>query len=260
MLFHFYCDESYDTDSVTKELNCLTISGFLSDEETWSEVEEAWTRVNRRYGVSCFHASDANGRRGEYQGWDENKRNVYMAELLHVINAQGKRMVAYNCGIRARQYRRILSEDARKRMGEPWMVCFKACVAMIAKHMETLPDDDRVQVCVERGSGFDTRAVRRLDWMKHHVQFAYGFRLTSCRYANPEQVVPLQVADLMAYEYFRRLKDSGSIREMRRPLKLIRQYNHYEEGYMGRKYFWKYKTHIESAKGGPDEVVVVPVL
>ena len=51
MLFRFYCDESYDGNSLCPD--ALTISGFFSDEETWAEIEMQWVTSIRDilYGV-----------------------------------------------------------------------------------------------------------------------------------------------------------------------------------------------------------------
>jgi hypothetical protein len=58
VLFRFYCDESYDGKA--NDPDYFTISGFFSDQPTWEEVEEDWTSINVRYGVSAFHATHLN--------------------------------------------------------------------------------------------------------------------------------------------------------------------------------------------------------
>ena len=135
--FRFYCDESFGSNVAGKKI--LTISGFLSDQQTWNEVEEDWKEINKRYGISCFHATDLNGARKEYEGWDKPKRDCYSGELLKSINSKGKKLVAYNCGMRIDEYQEIINEDGRAKLGKPWWACFKTCVAMIAKHMATFP-------------------------------------------------------------------------------------------------------------------------
>ena len=92
MLFRFYCDESYDGNSLRPD--ALTISGFFSDEATWAEIERQWSNVNARYSVQCFHATALNHGKEEYEGWPKEKRVAYSAELLAILTDQGKRLVA----------------------------------------------------------------------------------------------------------------------------------------------------------------------
>jgi hypothetical protein len=256
MLFCFYCDESYDGNSLRPD--ALTISGFFSDEETWAEIERQWNSVNARYSVECFHATALNHGKEEYQGWPKEKRVGYSAELLAILTDQGRRLVAYNCGIRSDAYRRIINDEGQRKLGSPWFVCFKSCIAMVARHMETLPVADSFSVIVEAGSGFDNMAMEFFEKLAKNPNFAYRHRLRACTAAKPQKAVGLQVADLMAYEYFRRLHRAG--KEMRKPLELIRKSSNYAEGFFGEDTLVSMKADIESAHCGPGELVIIPQL
>jgi hypothetical protein len=259
MMFRFYCDESYDGNK-KNEPNIITISGFFSNETTWKNVENDWKEINNRYGISCFHATDLNGARKEFDGWSKQKRNCYSGELLNSLKCKKKKMVAYNCGMYAGKYREIINETGRKKLGEPWFACFKTCIAMIAKHMETLPYNDRFTVFVEKGSGFDKQAIEFFKKLASNQSFIYRHRLEDCISASPEKYVGLQVADLMAYEYFKRIKKKDNNVEQRYPLKLIQENNHYEEGFFGENTFYDMKNRIESAMCGQNELVIIPNL
>ena len=255
-MFCFYCDESYDGNA--RQPDVLNISGFFSDSDTWEEVEEQWGKVNDKYGVQCFHAVALNHRNEEYQGWSKSKRDEYSGELLAIISAQKHRLVAYNCGMRADAYRRIINEEGQRKLGVPWFACFKSCIAMIAKHMETLPDSDGFSVIVERGSGFDVMAVEFVEKLANNPNFAYRHRLKTCIPAKPTDAIGLQLADLMAYEYFRNLRDKPV--KKRFPMSRVRDSSNYAEGYFGEETFMKMKSGIEAAPCGPDDLVIIPTL
>jgi hypothetical protein len=258
-MFRFYCDESYDSNEMN-ELNIITISGFFSNETAWKDIENAWKEINNRYGISCFHATDLNGARKEFDGWNKLKRDCYSGELLNSLKEKKKKMVAYNCGMQANKYREIINENGRNKLGEPWFACFKTCIAMIAKHMETLPHDYRFIVFVEKGSGFDKQAKEFFKKLASNQSFRYRHRLEDCVSASPEEYVGLQVADLMAYEYFKRIKNKDNDSERRYPLKLIQENSHYEEGFFGEDTLKDMKNRIESAICGQDELVIIPNL
>jgi hypothetical protein len=254
--FQFCCDESYDGNVLFP--NTVTISGFFADSITWDEVEGQWDAVNRQFGVSCFHATALNGGKDEYEGWPKAIRDEYSARLLAIIGGQSKRLVAYNCGMRADAYRRIIDEEGQRKLGSPWFACFKSCIAMIAKHMETLPDSDTFSVSVEKGSGFDLMAVGFFDKLANNPQFAYRQRLGTCTPERPSDVLGLQLADMMAYEYFKQLHKRPP--KMRIPMERIRASSNYAEGYFGEDTFKRMKQSIESADCGTDELVIIPSL
>lgn len=256
MEFRFYCDESHNGNRTNPET--LTISGFFSDQLTWKEVEVLWAQINARYGVPRFHAAALNHGKEQYLGWSKEQRIKYSSELLEVVEAQKARLVAYNCGMRASAYRRIINEAGQSKLGHPWFACFKACIAMVAAHMETLPPDYSLSVTVERGSGFDQMALSFFEQLAANVSFPYHHRLKSCEIATPSQTAGLQLADLMAYEYFRRLHKQDSI--MRTPLQRIRNSSNYAEGFFGEDTLTRLKEGIESAACGPGQLVIIPTL
>jgi hypothetical protein len=258
MLFRFYCDESYDGKALNPDY--FTISGFFSDQPSWEEVENDWSAVNLRYGVSAFHATELNRRKGRYEGWCRNKGCEYSGELLECINRQKQRMRAYNCEIRGDAYRSVISGAGQIKLGHPWMVCFKSIVCMIAKDMEDMPKDDSFSVVLGRENRFDNLAAAAFGEMTVNPHFSYRSRLMTCTPGDPESIIGLQVADLMAYEYYKRMRDGESECEPRPPLKLIQTHNGYCEGFFGEKTFQKLKDGIEAAICGPDELVVIPQL
>jgi hypothetical protein len=77
---------------------------------------------------------------------------------------------------------------------------------------------------------------------------------------TPEQCVGLQVADLMAFEYYKRLNDRSRESKMRVPFSLIRQHNDFEEGFFGSRTLIALKDGIENTVCGSGELIVIPRL
>jgi hypothetical protein len=257
LFFRFYCDESYDGKA---NADYFTIGGFFSDQPTWEEVEEEWNDVNLRYGVSGFHATWLNGYREEYKGWCKSRACQYSAELLHCVNRQGRRMRAYNCGIRGDAYRRIISDAGQIRLGHPWICCFQGCIAMIAKDMETLPPDASFSVVLSREKRFGPLGVAGFESMADNPNFQYRHRLMTCTSGNPEKIIPLQVADMMAFEYYKRMSGIDKGKDKRAALKLIQQHNGYCEGFFGEETLTHMRDEIEVSICGPNQLVIIPSL
>lgn len=261
MFFRFYCDESYDGKALNPDF--FTISGFFSDQPTWEEVEEEWSATNKKYGVTQFHATKLNGRSGEYDGWCKSKADEYSAELVGAVTRQRFRMVAYNCGVRGDAYRRIISPVGQIKMGHPWIMCFQSCIAMVAKHMETLPASDKFSVVLGRETRFDALAVHAFGQMSQNPIFPYAHRLETCTPASPEKIIPLQVADLMAFEYYKRLRqqiDGQPMPPPRYALDMIQRHNNYAEALFGESWFRANAEMIESTPSGPNQLIVIPEL
>jgi hypothetical protein len=257
VFFRFYCDESYDGKA--NDPDYFTISGFFSDQPTWEEVEQGWRIVNQDV-PGGFHATELNRREGRYAGWNKAKADRYSARLLGCINSQRRRMRAYNCGIRGDAYRKVISGAGQIKMGHPWICCFQSCIAMIAKDMETLPRGDTFSVVLGRETRFDALAVALFNGMKDNPTFPYRHRLGTCTPGSPEEHIPLQVADLMAFEYFKRMCGVDQGKSKRTPLELIQEHNDYCEGFFEEETFVRMKDAIEASACGPNQLVIIPSL
>jgi hypothetical protein len=259
VFFRFCSDESYN-GAKDIDPNSFATSGFFSNQETWEEVENRWNEINQKYGVPRFHAQHLNRRDNEYDGWCKCKADSYSAELLDAINDQGTRMRAYNCGMHADIYEEIISPEGREKLGPPWMACFKSCIAMIALDMQPLTGFNQVSVMFERGSGFDIQAVATFESMKDNPLFEHRRQLLMCAPVSADELIGVQAADMMAFEYCKRLRDRDGKRKPRPPYERIRECNSIVERYFGRRTLTAMKEQIENAVCGPGQLVIIPDL
>jgi hypothetical protein len=265
VVFSFRCDLSFDgcSDERIKGRTHVPITyafaGFFADDITWDIVEKAWVTVNKKYGVSKFHAANLNCKAGEYEGWEDATKEAYSAELLAPINNEGKRMYAISCGMLADEYRRIISDEGRRKMGHPYLACFNSCIALVAKMMDEpnrFSDDDKVAVVIDTDDGYLDAIA---SFYKMQTNLPYGSRLATCAPVQMKDSVAMQTADLIAYEVFKSLhlgfrKD----RQPRFPLQSMMNKNVVSERYFGAKTFTNIKDKIESTHSGDGELVIIP--
>jgi len=262
-LFKFYCDESYDSDPHQDSDRVLSaaknpyipktyvVGGFFTDEIAWGKIERSWDWKNARVGVSRFHASYLNARDGEYKGWGKNRQIRYAKDMLRILKKQGRRLHAVSCGMLVREYEQVISERGRLSLGNPYIACFKTCVAMIARGMNDprggFYPDDQFAVILDRNE-FQTEAVDIFYKMKDTVVFRDRNRLATCTPGAAEEVSPLQTADLIAYDTFRLLHSAkGGVLKARKSLESMFDKNGFQGLYYGRDTLEKIKPKLESA-------------
>ncbi len=211
MLFKFFCDESHDSINVKKkpgdppfEPRSYVVGGMFGDKDSWSKVETGWKRKNDLEGVARFHATHLNAGTWEYDGWSKQRRVAYSKEILEILRRRGRRLHGISVGLFADEYRRIISSEGQTKLGHPYLVCFKTVVALVAGQMDhaNFPAEDQIEVILDRNE-FDLEAVRLFYAMKDDPGFAHRHRLATCTPGNSDDIVPLQVADFVAYEAMR---------------------------------------------------------
>ena len=259
MLFKFVCDESYD--SQTAEPRTYMVAGFFGDDVSFQNVEDRWSAINAQFSVPRFHASHLNAKTYEYEGWTDERKIAYSRDMLSVITDKGRRLHAFLCAIHADEYRRIISDSGREKLGHPYLVCFKTCITLIAKELDegNFPPGDQIEVFLDRNC-FEVEAVRLFYELKDNPEFPYRSRLHSCTPSDMESLVRLQVSDLIAYEGFRwhhdrrRTADSTT----RIVMKAMQDHNGMTERYYGTKTLTNLKEGIESVVCLPNRLVVLP--
>jgi hypothetical protein len=269
LIFQFHCDISYDGNpdcnikGKTHDPRTYVFGGFFASATTWGNVEKEWKRINADYKVPRFHAAHLNSKTYEYNGWSDAKKIAFSKELLDVVHAQGNRMYAVTCGIFADKYRRIISEDGRRKMGHPYLACFNSCVARVARMMDepgtgNIRPEDKFAVLIDQDDGcFD--AVRNFYQIKDNVNFPYRSRLATCAPLKMEECVAMQPADLIAYEAFKRLHaQRNEKREIRHVLKSLMKSNRVNECYFGAATLKRMKDQIESTPAGDGQLVIIP--
>jgi hypothetical protein len=199
--YYFYCDESYDSQSTPPRT--FVVGGFFAQERIWERIERRWNAANNRAGVSRYHASHLNAYDHEFEGWSRPQNLKYSKSILRILTDQKKKLHAVSCALFGEDYERIIDECNRRKLGNHYVLCFKTCVAMIAKEMRQFPPEDRFSVILDRGV-WQEEAVKAFHDMQGAANWEFHSRLGACRFGGPE-TVGLQPADLIAYESFRYL-------------------------------------------------------
>lgn len=205
----FYCDESHDSQK--KNPTTFVVGGVVSDEETWGAIEAGFSKENERVGVSRYHGSHLNARDHEFakwQGTDEGKSQQiqYSKNLLKVLQDQGTRIQVVSVGILNDEYEKLIPSQDRIKFGNPYVVCFKECITLIAEEIERHWEPEHqfsVVFDLDKANPFQREAVEVFYQLKKSVEWPAHRRLGTCTPGTGKEFVALQPADWIAYETFR---------------------------------------------------------
>jgi hypothetical protein len=251
----FYCDESYSSSKP----NAYVIAGFIASERVWEKIERAWGRKNDRIGVTRFHASHLNALDNEFEGWTPQRSKRYTKSLIKILQKPKRDLHAASVGILRKDYERIISEDGRKKFGNPYIVCFKECVTLIAQEMYKggWEPDDKFSVIFDRND-FQAEAQEVFFKMKDSTHWPASRHLGTCAPGSAEGYIPLQAADLIAYETFRLLQSKISGNEkLRKALGKLLPKNGFSGYYYEPELLQDIKETIENAQVEPNGFIAI---
>ncbi len=218
MIFRGYFDESYDKD-------VFTLCCSISDPSGWGEIVRQWRnclkaknkslRKEGRPELSRYHASHANSRDHEFEGWSKEERDELAVKLMGTLSRGRAWITTMAYSLPLREFVKEFHIE-----GNPLPYCYKELLKFIMLEMNAQYED------AKRALGH----VKQVRYVLFHERCDYGgayldgfnvmmndptfrgkYLFSTIAPMGWEDCLPLQPADMLAYEVF---KDA------------LRQFNH----------------------------------
>jgi hypothetical protein len=180
----------------------VTVGAYFGRPKQWETFTKRWNAKKRP--IKVYHATDAQNLRGEFKGWDNADRDKLVAGLLPVIPASG--IAGIVIGIQMDQFSAEMKihPDLRKMFGSPYTACFQWTVQRTLELQRGVKNRERLAFFHERND-YETEATDSFEWVKKNGN-AKDIEM-SLKFGTKQDYVPLQAADVLAYEGNRRLRD-----------------------------------------------------
>lgn len=226
-----YFDESGTHDGSDN----ITVAGFLATEEQWIEFGEKWAEAlvtldipTEASGVRMFHMAEFAHRLGAFtrDEWPESRRRETLKVLLKIVADH----VGASVGVTVprSQYEAQLSEVTRRFYGSPYGLAATTIIANVSTRAHEMHPDPWVAYVYESGAKGRHEFDQRLTPVINDHRSQEVLRALSLRFENKRQFLPLQAADILAYELHLNWQRRGTRvgPESRHPLRELGQMPH----------------------------------
>lgn len=206
-----YLDES--GHAADPNVTDVSVCGVVASCVQWAEFDSNWKAVLQSFGVAQLHMKHLAHFQGEYRGWNENKRKEFLGQLFKVIDAHTEGNLAATMPLKI--FRSLTPEQQAMLGGDPYYPCFLACViggATCASHLA-----GQIEFVVSEAAGFKGKAMDFYDRC-NSTGAPPGIRekLAGISFGTPQGSIPLQCADLIAYEvnkFIKSARETGTWKE-----------------------------------------------
>ena len=186
-----YFDESYSD----KAPRVFAVAGYLSAANQWTRFEDDWRYFLDKFEITNpFHTTDFMARRGQFSDWTDEKRSQCVQHYSSVI--RWRTQFRLSIGFDRAVYE---SEMENFDMG-PYGFCVFAWMQEAERHMDRYAIAGPIAYVFESGSGFGGQIHDTLVWVKRRQQLRERYRLGTFSFADKRHVLPLQAADVFAWE------------------------------------------------------------
>lgn len=209
-----YCDDSgrSHTDRVA------VVAGYIATVHSWEKkFAPAWRRALDKEGVEVMHRADLESFYGEFKeskGWNPTRRTAFVQKLQGII----KRHTYSGIGsaVVKADFEEVMPAWVKDLWGGPWGWCAHACVVLGRIWCEQTNHDEPIRWVFEIG----TCGAREIGNMFNAVHTDPRYRLEREGYSfETKRVLPLQAADLVAYEMFKETENGVLDGHLIRPLR-----------------------------------------
>ena len=207
VIVEVYMDESGTHD----DSQVVTVSATWAKPDTWKQWTIDWCK--QKTPIKVFHSVDCHNRCGEFEGWTKKQRDAFVIDLLPIIN---KHEI---CGKIAGLDKKELSELLQSRpdvagwAGDMYFVCFQWAIEGVWRTLEQA--GHRNIAFIHETNDYRTIAAEVFGYSRKRFSNSSATLTFGCK----KEYVPLQAADILAYNGNRQLRDFGA--ELNKPLRAV---------------------------------------
>lgn len=229
MVLPGYMDESYSA-------KMFTYSCLLGRGTDWGWITSKWKarlreknkalRKQGRQQLSRYHASDCSNHKREFKGWDETEQIDFVKPLVTLLGKYPLYAFAYSLPME--ELLALVPTDMEKARKNAYVITLCFLMIEIGAEIHKANPTVRMNLFHDRGP-CDTLILDTFNVIKDDPLFRYRDMFISITPMSWEDCIPLQPADMCAYEAFKescRLTSQPS-RDRRKALDTLIKMGHF---------------------------------
>jgi hypothetical protein len=212
-----YMDETgHFNDPASKYVG---MAGFAAPAEIWEPFGKLWNLTITRDPFRLtrpFHMREFAHRRGEFKGWSEEKRQALYGRLIEMILLI--KPVPIGAIVSIDDFKTLTTEQ-QSDLKSPYHLAFQTCtrgaaiLGLVPAEIRMVYSENIEYGAVERPHA-KSKQIGDADllWRSIKELTIFGQWMESCSFSTPIETIPLQAADLFAYELYKEFEN-----QQRRP-------------------------------------------
>lgn len=199
------------------------LTGYASDIQSWFDFTDEWQAMLAQHpGIEYFKMREAESLKGQFEGWSREQATAKIHALIPIINRYAGHRI--ECVFWQEHYDSAMNwylpeikkqlspmdfNRVKKAFSNPYFLAFSLVMTDFAKRLAHDNSDDIVDFIFDSQGAIGKRAVEW--WRESHEilpNMHYEKHLPNEPVHRDEKIfLPLQAADLLAWQTRRRLED-----------------------------------------------------
>jgi hypothetical protein len=179
----------------------FVLAGYVGTVEGWDRFDSLWeSALNLPPKVAYFKSNEALHRNGEFRGFTPEERDAKLDALIDVIGTCTERAVCAR--MRQRDYNEVAKGYIPARFDSPYYLLFPSIIAATVNIERIDGDGQPAEFIFDTDQRFDRLAYEMVPSLMPLRSFHNG--IVNVSYRDDRHFLPLQAADLLAWQIRRR--------------------------------------------------------
>lgn len=219
-LVECYFDES-ESDGI------LCVAGYLFEKDSCIAMAEKWQQVLDEHHLAYFHMVECAHGNKQFKDKSKDERIDIQSKLIDLIKSHAEQGYAASFEL---EHAHLMPQTPRHVIDitNPYTLCCHLCLLGARHWAERTSYSGKISYVFESGhrSAADSNAI--MNTVFAHEDLRQDFRYSSHTFGDKRQFIPLQAADILAWQWRKRVKDelSGVTRPRADFLSLIERPQH----------------------------------
>jgi hypothetical protein len=150
-------------------------------------------------GIACFHMTDLVARREEFKNFSQADSAEMLKRAVSIINRY--RLLAVSCSCSVEDFDDLRRAKKFHGFSSPYAICAHTCMTLIGNFLRYKKDPAKVAYFFEAGHLNSPDAEKLFSRARETSEIESAFRYRGHSFVAKPDAVPLQGADLLAWEY-----------------------------------------------------------
>lgn len=175
----------------------ITVGGYLAPVVQWKHFQSKWKAALQKEGIGYFHMTDFENRRGQFEGWTEERKVPFFQKLSKILLSHVTLGVAMAVVID--DYNTAIPLEHREGV-HPYTFCAMECMRQIRWWTDQQGIRDPIAYVLEDGGPNPGEILRGKRQLESDSKLREAYRYSSLTHCDKRAMIQLQAADILAYE------------------------------------------------------------
>jgi hypothetical protein len=189
----------------------FAVAGYIASEKQWARFNRVlWKNLLSKYGLTRLHRTELEGFHGEFsreRGWSESRRDAFVAEANQVIKRCT--ITAIGGAVWQPAWEHTMPPDLKRFYGGPYGWCVQSVLADVRKWSNEKRITTPLRWVFEAGTRGHGQVDRMFNVLYSDPETRRDYLIGGWSFESKD-TVPLQSADVVAYEFSKYLANLGT--------------------------------------------------